>query len=167
MWMAICSGPRWIRGRFFRPMPPMPPMRFVCFDLFESVSCNPPLPRRRLAGQNESGHPTVDQFCQIRGLELASATLRVDDRFDVLVEAGHRHRLVPMLPPPHHKQVSNYLPSPVPLLCLADPFGRVFAAKCKQRIAYPRTPLLEATQGLTSRKIPPDPSPAPNGQCRG
>ena len=156
-----------MRYQFFRPMPPMTPMRFVCFDLFESVSCNPPLPRRRLAGQNESSDPSVDELCQVRGLKLPSATLRVDNRFDVLVEVGHRHRLVSMLRPPHQKQVSNHLPSPVSLLCLAYPFGRVFAAKRKQRIAYPPAPLLEATQGLTSRKIRPDPSPAPNGQCRG
>src|SRR5262245_35944601 len=83
------------------------------------------------------------------------------------MEVGHAHRLASMVLPPCLIKISDDLALPILLLGLADPFGGILAAKRKQRITDPPTPLLETAQRSTSRKIRPLSSPAPNGQRSG
>src|SRR5262245_48680753 len=80
------------------------------------------------------------------------------------MKAGHAHRLVSMVLPPCQIKISDDLALPISLLGLADPFGGILAAKRKQRITDPPTPLLETAQRSTRRKIRALSSPAPNGQ---
>jgi len=85
---------------------------------------------------------------------------------DILVERARGDRQVWVLFPPNAKEVGDSLPTSVALFGLGDPLDRILASECKQRIANPAAPLLEASECPARLDRPVQPTPTSNGQKR-